>query len=132
MASENGVEDHQFLEDSQREEVSGKNGIEEEAVEGANMNGSLNGNGHMHAADANGKSSEQDAKKNSGGLKEEANSVNGDIAEAPAEKEGGGDVEMADADEKVFSIFNLIHDNAHISARPAPSMHNPMWRCDSI
>ena len=129
MASENGMED-QFFEDDQREGVSEENGIEEEAVEGANMNGSLNGNGHSMHADAS-KSNERDA-KNGGGLKEETNSVNGDIAEAPAEKEGGGDVEMADADEKVFSIFNLIHDHAHISARPAPSMHNPMWRCDSI
>jgi hypothetical protein len=130
MASENGMDD-QFFEDDQREGVLEKNGIEEEAVEGADMNGSLNGNGHSMHADAS-KSNEQDAKKNSGGLKEETNSVNGDIAESPAEKEGGGEVEMADGDEKVSSILIFIHCRAHISARPAPSMHNPMRRCDSI
>ena len=114
MASENGMED-QFFEDDQREGVLEKNGIEEEAVEGADMNGSLNGNGHSMHADAS-KSNEQDAKKNSGGLKEETNSVNGDIAESPAEKEGGGEVEMADADEKVSSIFNFYTlQSTHLS-----------------
>lgn len=109
MACENGIEDQffedQFFEDSPREDDSEMNGVEEVAKEGAKANGSLNGNGHSMHADAS-KSNEEDAKKKMGGRKEDAGVSKDETEEDPAEKDGGGDAEMSDADEKVSSIFN--------------------------